>query len=767
MNDYTTDTQGVKEKANQCWPELLVAHGIAEHFLSGKHTPCPIHGGNNGFRFTNENKGSWVCATCTGSKFKDGFELIALYSKINNTEAFKSVSKYLGLSGNSLSQNNNVKQINNPIKEPHNQQATKLEQDQRLLTKKKAACAQADKLLSNCIMRTHPYLIKKGINQPVLVNNTNYQITEKQTVYANALIVPVYDIEDHKRLIGAQFINPNGSRSYIAGTPIAEGIHIIKGNKNLPYIGAVEGYATGLSVFMATGATVIVTFDANGIEGKAQRLKALFPDKQLVFFADNDANNVGQKAANTAAIKTKGLIIIPQEADQDWNDYYQAHDLEATTAEINRQLNTQRIPKDLDMSAVQDNVITKLIGKLNHDLVPRSNFPYLSTTDKPLNVPENIEYLLNHYKIKVRFNLVSKKIEIDIPLKQYSKTNESEVKLSDIASLCVKNGVPKVDLPNWLLLIADKHRYSPAIEWINSKQWDGTSRIDNFINTVEADNPEFAKRLIYRWMLGAVAAAFSEDGVSLHGVLVFQGNQAVGKTSWFKSLVPPTHHNLILDGATLDPRNKDSVIGCTSHWLVELGELDGTFNRSDLAALKAFITKSTDYYRVPYARTESTASRNTAFFGSVNNSQYLVDETGNRRWWSIAVKTINYNHGMDMQQVWAEFKCLLDKGESYYLNVEESKLLTTENELFETIDPMEEKILNKFRWDEQDRNQRLTACEVLETIGFDLTKNDRKKLGKECGSILTKLTGEKAKKSNGRQVFNLPRQKPESSPPLN
>ena len=83
--------------------------------------------------------------------------------------------------------------------------------------------------------------------------------------------------------------------------------------------------------------------------------------------------------------------------------------------------------------------------------------------------------------------------------------------------------------------------------------------------------------------------------------------------------------------------------------------------------------------------------------------------------------------------------------------------MSIENGLFETIDPMEEKILNRFRWDEPERNLRLTACEVLEFIGFDLTKNDRKKLGKECGAILTKLSGNKAKKSNGKMVFNLPR----------
>lgn len=759
--DYKASNAKVIAGANGLWPQILIAHGITEHFLSGKHSPCPIHDGTDGFRFTDEGKGYWVCATCTEGKFKDGFTLIALHNGISNTEAFKRVAQYLNLGANSPLQENNEKQLSDPIKQSHNQKATKLKQDQKLLTKKKVSGAHADNILSNCIMRPHPYLQNKGIDKPVLVNTRNYKVTDKQTVYANALIIPIYDISSNG-LISVQFINADGTKGYISGSPISEGIHIIQGDNSLPFVGVVEGYGSGLSTHIATGATVIVAFDANGMKSKAERLKDSFSGKQLVFFADNDANNVGQKAAHAAALKTNGIMIIPPEAGQDWNDYHQAHGLDATKAEIEKQLlEAPRVIKESKMSVVR-NKISDLTSKLkfSYDLIPLNEFPYLSEKERPLNVPENIECLLNHYRIKVRFNLVSKRIEITVPDKKYSKTNESEVKLSDIASLCVKNGVPKVDLPNWLLLIADKHRYSPAVEWIDSKSWDGTPRIDDFIKTVVADNPELAKTLIYRWMLGAVAAAFSEDGVSLHGVLVFQGNQGVGKTAWFKSLVPTTHHNLIVDGVTLDPRNKDSVIGCTSHWLVELGELDGTFNRSDLAALKAFITKSIDYYRVPYARTESTASRNTAFFGSVNNTQYLVDETGNRRWWSISVKEINYNHGMDMQQVWAEFKCLLDKGESYYLTVEESKLLTAENELFETIDPMEEKILNRFRWDEQERIQRLTACEVLELIGFDLTKNDRKKLGKECGAILTKLTGNKAKKSNGKMVFNLPRQKP-------
>ena len=355
--DYTSGNKEVKASAAGLWPQILIAHGIAESFLSGQHSPCPLHGGKDGFRFTDEGRGCWVCASCTNGRFKDGFELIALHRGISNKESFRLVATYLNLSVNSPLKNK-VKQLSNPIEDPRNRQAKELEQD-RLLAKKKAA-EHAEKLLSQCVERPHQYLIKKGINKPVPVNPKNYKVTDKQTVYAGALVIPIFDIVTQE-LIGAQFINANGSRAYLAGTPIADGTHLLKGDDSLRYVGACEGYATGLSLFMATGATIVVVFDANGMEGKAERLKASFPGKFLVFFGDTDANNVGQKAAHAAALKTNGLVVIPPTLGHDWNDYCQANGLEATKGEISRQLKAQQsITKDVDMSAINDKVTTNL-----------------------------------------------------------------------------------------------------------------------------------------------------------------------------------------------------------------------------------------------------------------------------------------------------------------------------------------------------------------------------------------------------------------------
>ena len=87
-----------------------------------------------------------------------------------------------------------------------------------------------------------------------------------------------------------------------------------------------------------------------------------------------------------------------------------------------------------------------------------------------------------------------------------------------------------------------------------------------------------------------------------------------------------------------------------------MGEIESTFKKSDIDQLKAFVTARTDELRLPYDRAFTTYQRRTAFYASVNAREFLTDTSGNRRFWVLAVKDINVNHGVDMQQMWAEVK---------------------------------------------------------------------------------------------------------------
>lgn len=196
----------------------------------------------------------------------------------------------------------------------------------------------------------------------------------------------------------------------------------------------------------------------------------------------------------------------------------------------------------------------------------------------------------------------------------------------------------------------------------------------------------------------------------------------MGKTKWFKDLVPQ-ELEVTKDGMMLDPKDKDSVYQCVTNWLVELGEVDATFRKADIAQLKAFLTKDTDILRLAYGRKTSEFARRTVFFASVNQEDYLSDPTGNRRFWTIECTSIHHSHNLPMQQIWAEFYELWKKGESHYLTTEEMMTLNAHNERFQIRDAFEELFLDKYALTGTDPVFQSSA-EILKTLGF-VTANSR------------------------------------------
>jgi putative DNA primase/helicase len=211
-------------------------------------------------------------------------------------------------------------------------------------------------------------------------------------------------------------------------------------------------------------------------------------------------------------------------------------------------------------------------------------------------------------------------------------------------------------------------------DWVRAKPWDGVSRFGQLFDTLDIQEEFEAHRDLLRvqldkWLLSGgkclVLDSLSGDGVAAQGVLVVQGPQNLGKTRWFKALVPDSAW--FSEGLTMDPSNKDHVIQGTSTFICELGELDSTTRKSDVAQLKAFLTRSKDVYRSPYGRDREVYARRTIFGATVNPDTFLVDDTGNRRFWVMPVKSVNADHDVDMQQVWAEAAARVAAGETYWM----------------------------------------------------------------------------------------------------
>jgi len=269
----------------------------------------------------------------------------------------------------------------------------------------------------------------------------------------------------------------------------------------------------------------------------------------------------------------------------------------------------------------------------------------------------NTQALLEHYGAEVRYNLMTHQLEVQIPTFKVHQERSANVALDWVENRAAEHGLARAPILKHLNELAREHH--PVLQWVQSRPWDGVDRMPELLGSVELQQSvtdrDLCSLLIYRWLVGAAAAILPDfDGrFAAQGVLVFQGEQGRNKTRWLRSLAPPACA-WVLTGRMLDPRDRDSVQAATSVWLCELGEVDATFKRSDIAALKAFVTQESDTYRSAYARREERVIRRTAFFASVNPEYYLVDKTGNRRWWTVPIERCNPEHGIDVQQLWAQ-----------------------------------------------------------------------------------------------------------------
>lgn len=142
------------------------------------------------------------------------------------------------------------------------------------------------------------------------------------------------------------------------------------------------------------------------------------------------------------------------------------------------------------------------------------------------------------------------------------------------------------------------------------------------------------------------------------------------------------------------------------------------------------------------------------FFGTVNPLVFLHDPTGNRRYWTIECIDIDHDHGLDMQQVWAEVKSLWEAGESYYLSADEMQALNNQNEAFTSIDPVEERLLENLDWEAPLPLWRWEqASTILIECGLDRpTKSD----AMAAGDLLREKNGGQSRRASGKRQLLCP-----------
>jgi putative DNA primase/helicase len=143
--------------------------------------------------------------------------------------------------------------------------------------------------------------------------------------------------------------------------------------------------------------------------------------------------------------------------------------------------------------------------------------------------------------------------------------------------------------------------------------------------------------------------------------------------------------------------------------------------------------------------------RQTVFAATVNDANFLVDATGNRRWWTIAVKKMRWKHDIDMQQLYAQLAVELAAGERWWLAPAEERLLAEYNLRHRNVSAIAERVWEYIDPKSPHPGKWMTAMEVLRTIGITNPTNPQ---CKECSAVLREAFGPSSR-VNGRDRWRV------------
>lgn len=388
----------------------------------------------------------------------------------------------------------------------------------------------------------------------------------------------------------------------------------------------------------------------------------------------------------------------------------------------------------------------------NTPLHPTAWAPYQTKGKdmKPKGTVRNFEIMMDAYGVGITFDEIGKRIDIKGPSVPGDGVLHEEAALGYLDSLANLNEFPVASIRGMIMPVANENTVNPVRAWVGSAAWDGVDHVGALfaqITLAEGEDVRFCEVLFRKWMRGAYSIGTGTIKRWEHVIVLMDIFGGAGKTRFFSTLCPA---ELRTDSVILDTDNKDSVKMAISYWLTELGELDGTFDRSAQSKLKAFLSLEKDEMRLAYGRTYLRYPRRTAFFASVNDTQFLRDPSNNRRFWPMEVLSANHLHAVNVQQAWAQVAAECAAGYEVFLNPQETQILVARNEGFRGGSRIADR-LARLGLTEGSSADHKTLTEILDFAGIGHpTKADLD----ECARCLRRM-GIHQVKVRGIRGFNV------------
>ena len=309
---------------------------------------------------------------------------------------------------------------------------------------------------------------------------------------------------------------------------------------------------------------------------------------------------------------------------------------------------------------------------------------------KTATVEEIKSFLDGH--ISLRFNEITSRAEYKIPADDTDAHRFMPVNDRIVNSLWSQmSTITRVNIQDMYRVIESDYVpvFNPFKEYLNNLSKPGEQDyIRELAQTVRVKGGEQEQKLwhlyLKKWLVGMVASWISEDVVN-NVILVLIGEQGAYKTTWFNYLLPPPLKQYFYTKTNANRMSKDDILTLAQYALVCCEELD-TMRPAELNQLKAAVTMPSIDERAAYAHYHEHRKHIASFCGTGNNTQFLSDPTGNRRWLPFEVESIlsPREHPFHYEGIYAQALSLYTSGFQYWFTKEEIQELNRHNKQFET-----------------------------------------------------------------------------------
>ena len=313
---------------------------------------------------------------------------------------------------------------------------------------------------------------------------------------------------------------------------------------------------------------------------------------------------------------------------------------------------------------------------------------------KTATVEEIKSFLDGH--ISLRFNEITSRVEYEIPADNTDAHRFIPVNDRIVNSLWSQmSTITRVNIQDMYRVIESDYVpvYNPFKAYLNNlcqsvKSVGDRDYIQELAQTVRVKGGEQEQMLwhlyLKKWLVGMVASWISDDVVN-NVILVLIGEQGAYKTTWFNYLLPPPLKQYFYTKTNANRMSKDDILTLAQYALVCCEELD-TMRPAELNQLKAAVTMPSIDERAAYAHYHEHRKHIASFCGTGNNTQFLSDPTGNRRWLPFEVESIisPRDHPFHYEGIYSQALALFKSGFQYWFTKEEIQELNRHNRQFET-----------------------------------------------------------------------------------